>query len=58
MNISTDVILRITGLTEDQAIAVERALAPLARKLGGTLNATDHERHPTHRMVVRRRTIV
>lgn len=55
---STDVIFRVKGLTPEQAEKVEQALAPLARRIGGILNATDHEDHGDHRMVLRRRKIV
>jgi hypothetical protein len=54
----SELILRVPGLTREQADKLAAKLAPLARKTGGKLSRIDRERHSDHERHLRREKIV
>lgn len=53
-----ELIVRLPSLTPEQAATLADALAPLARRCGGTLSEILRDRYPDHEMHVGRRRIV
>lgn len=53
-----ELIVRLDGLTEDQAQRIADVLAPTVRRLGGRMSEVVRDEFSDHAMHVRRRRIV